>query len=139
MADQYVGVYLPEHRGEPAALFKDASHARMFRGLLDNANDVVTAPASGWHKRDDLEEQWHGTPAPAKVEPGSNADPDAVLRGQIRSRLEREERERELEKEIKAEMAAERRGDKPDEREGAKPGQQAPERPAGSTAREVRG
>jgi hypothetical protein len=106
---QYVGVYLPEHRGEPVALFRDAHYAQMFRRQLDNANDVIVEPARDWEPRLDLEEQWHGTPTPPA--PGSTDDPDGILRAQIRARLEREERERALEEEIRRELDAERKGD----------------------------
>lgn len=110
--DQYLGVYLPEHDGEPVALFHPdlpGDHLARFRRLLDAPADAVITPARDFDRNADVAAQFRGPSAAAESEPGSTADPDAQLRATIRMRLEEEERVREMEKEVKAEMAEERK------------------------------
>jgi hypothetical protein len=109
--DHYLGVYLPEHDGEPVALFHPdlpGDHLNLFRRMLNAPTEAVIAPARDFDRNADVAAQFRGAPA-AEPEPGSTADPDALLRATIRTRLEEEERVREMEKEVKAEMAEERK------------------------------
>lgn len=130
MADEskepkYVVVYHADHAGEPLALIRadlPGNHAtEAIRALRTLGGPVhVAASNSASLKRDqDVADLFAagpaspvtGAPAPNPDEPGSTDDPDAVLRAEIRTQLELDERRKRVEAEVRKEMAEDRRAE----------------------------
>lgn len=97
---------------QPVATFADADQAARYR--RDNhGDDAVVVPVEGSNLKAAADAAAEALPDPATAatvaEPGSTADPDATLRGEIRSELVEQRRRARITKEVEAELDAEER------------------------------
>lgn len=122
---KYLVVYHADHEGEPLALIRTdlpGNHAtEMLRSLrmLGGRIETAGADSASFRKNADMADLFAapavptvpGTPAPNPDEPGSNADPDATLRAEIRTQMELDERRERVTREVRKEMADERKAE----------------------------
>jgi hypothetical protein len=130
MADEskepkYLVVYSADHDGEPLALIRTdlpgnhATEAVRALKMLGSPVHVAATNSTALSRNEDVADLFAAGPAspttggaaPDPDEPGSNADPDAVLRAEIRTQLELDERRKRVEAEVKREMAEDRKAE----------------------------
>jgi hypothetical protein len=129
MADdpKYLTVYHSDHDGEPLALIRadlPGNHAteiaRALRMLGNGRIELVPTDSAAMTRSQDVADLFSAPAAPlapdAAVpdpdEPGSNADPDAALRAEIRAQLNLDERRKRVEAEVRKEMAEDRKAER---------------------------
>lgn len=126
MAHQtYHGVFLPDGKGEPVALFKDGDLAQAHRLQLPNGAAGIVVETDGWGKRDDVAAMF---PAAEPVPAMSVAD--EMRKAAIKQQLTEEERDKRLTEDVKREMADEKQAAAKAEREDGDDHPTAKETPA---------
>jgi hypothetical protein len=114
----------------PDATFADADRAARY-ARDTHGDQAVVVPVEGNNLAAASRQAAESFPAEAPAaaaEPGTTADPDAALRGEIRSRLVEERRRARVEEEVRKEIDEEDRADRPDQRQVPRAAAARPER-----------
>lgn len=109
---KYFGVYLPDGDGHPVALFDDADAAQRYRLSQHGATGMVAEVEASIQRNATVADHFEATAEPAAAA-AAPPDPDAVLRGEIRSQLEMEARRERVTGEVRREMASESSQERP--------------------------
>ena len=101
-SEGWVGLYFPEDEGHPAALFRDTAHVTAVQHQHLGRMDGITASAeeSGFGVNKDVRDLFASQATPA----GGTVSEDAVLEGQIRTRLVQQACEQAIEARVREEL-----------------------------------
>lgn len=116
MADEMVGVYLPDSNGEPVAVFRDADQAQRWR-RAEHGDAGIVGPVKGSIQRN---QAMADALAPPESEEAVPPTGDQLRRAEIRAKLEADERDTAMTEEVRREMAEDRKADERKAKEGSR-------------------